>query len=72
MEKQLGIKRYELVWCIFHKLRQVMGNRYATCTGEEMIEFEEGYFTIEFTEIEQEKGIRRRSDVGKFNVAIMG
>ena len=37
-----------------------------------MIEFEEGYFTIEFTEIEQEKGIRRRSDVGKFNVAIMG
>ena len=36
-----------------------------------MIEFDKGYFTIESTEIEQEKGIRGRGTVVKSNVAIM-
>ncbi len=36
-----------------------------------MIEFDEGYFTVESSEIEQEKGIRGRGAVGKSNVAIM-
>jgi len=36
-----------------------------------MIEFDEGYFAIGSTEIEQEKGIRGRGAVGKENVAIM-
>jgi transposase-like protein len=32
---------------------------------------DEGYFTVESTEIEQEKGIRGRGAVGKQNVAVM-
>jgi hypothetical protein len=48
-----------------------MGNRDARYTLEGMIEFDEGYFTIESSEIEQEKGIRVRGAVGKSNVATM-
>jgi hypothetical protein len=36
-----------------------------------MIEFDEGYFTAESSEIEQEKGIRGHGAVGKMNMAII-
>lgn len=71
IQKQLGLKRYEPVWAMVHKLRKAMGNRDARYTLEGMIEFDEGYFTIESSEIEQDKGIRGRGAVGKSNVAIM-
>ena len=71
IQKQLGLKRYEPVWAMVHKLRKAMGNRDARFTLEGMIEFDEGYFTVESTEIEQEKQIRGRGAVGKQNVAIM-
>jgi len=71
IQNQLGLKRYEPVWAMVHKLRKAMGNRDARYTLEGMIEFDEGYFTIESSEIEQEKGIRGRGAVGKSNVAIM-
>jgi hypothetical protein len=67
IQKQLGLKRYQPVWAMVHKLRKVMGNRDAGYTLEGMIEFDEGYFTIESTEIEQDKGIRGRGAVGKSN-----
>lgn len=71
IQKQLGLKRYEPVWAMVHKLRKAMGNRDARYTLEGMIEFDEGYFTVESTEIEQEKQLRGRGAVGKQNVAIM-
>lgn len=71
IQKQLGLKRYEPVWAMVHKLRKAMGNRDARYTLEGMIEFDEGYFTVESSEIEQEKGIRGRGAVGKMNTAIM-
>jgi len=71
MQKQLGLKRYEPVWAMMHKLRKAMGRRDETYTLEGMIEMDEGYFTVESTEIEQEKGIRGRGAVGKQNVAVM-
>ena len=71
IQKQLGLKRYEPVWAMVHKLRKAMGNRDARYTLQGMIEFDEGYFTVESSEIEQEKGIRGRGAVGKSNVAIM-
>ena len=71
IQKQLGLKRYEPVWAMVHKLRKAMGNRDSRYTLEGMIEFDEGYFSIESSEIEQEKGIRGRGAVGKSNVAIM-
>lgn len=70
IQTQLGLKRYEPVWAMVHKLRKAMGNRDARYTLEGMIEFDEGYFTIESSEIEQEKGVRGRGAVGKSNVAI--
>ena len=71
IQKQLGLKRYEPVWAMVHKLRKAMGKRDARYTLEGMIELDEGYFTVESSEIEQEKGIRGRGAVGKSNVAVM-
>ena len=47
IQRQLGLKRYDPVWAMAHKLRKAMGqgdNRY---TLEGLIEADEGYFTIE-------------------------
>lgn len=71
IQKQLGLKRYEPVWAMVHKIRKAMGNRDARYTLEGMIEMDEGYFTVESSEIEQEKGIRGKGAVGKQNVAMM-
>ncbi len=71
IQRQLGLKRYEPIWAMVHKLRRAMGKRDARYTLEGMIEFDEGYFTVESSEIEQEKGIRGKGAVGKQNVAVM-
>lgn len=71
MQRQLGLKRYEPVWAMMHKLRKAMGKRDERYTLEGMIEMDERYFTVESTELEQEKGIRGRGAVGKQNVAVM-
>ena len=71
MQRQLGLKRYEPVWAMMHKLRKAMGKRDERYTLEGMIEMDEGYFTVESTELEQAKGIRGRGAVGKQNVAVM-
>lgn len=71
MQRQLGLKRYEPVWAMMNKLRKAMGKRDERYTLEGMIEMDEGYFTVESTEIEQEKGIRGRGAVGKQNVAVI-
>ena len=71
IQKQLGMKRYEPVWAMVHKLRKAMGNRDAMYSLEGMIEMDEGYFTVESSEIEKAKGGRGRGAAGKSNVAIM-
>lgn len=71
IQKQLGLKRYEPVWAMVHKLRKAMGKRDARYTLEGMIEFDEAYFTVESSKIEQEKGIRGKGAVGKQNVSMM-
>lgn len=71
IQKQLGLKRYEPVWAMVHKLRKAMGKRDAKYTLEGMIEMDEGYFTVESSEIEKSKGKRGRGAAGKQNVAIM-
>ena len=71
IQKQLGLKRYEPVWAMVHKLRKAMGTRDEKYTLEGMIELDEGYFTVESSEIEQEKGVRGRGAAGKQNVAVM-
>ena len=71
IQKQLGMKRYEPVWAMVHKLRKAMGNRDARYTLEGMIEMDEGYFTVESSEIEKSKGKRGRGAAGKTPVSIM-
>ena len=71
IQKQLGLKRYEPVWAMVHKLRKAMGNRDARYTLEGMIEMDEGYFAVESSEVEKSKGRRGRGAVGKSNVAIL-
>ena len=71
IQKQLGLKRYEPVWAMVHKLRKAMGNRDSKYTLEGMIEMDEGYFSVEASEIERSKGIRGKGAKGKSNVAIM-
>jgi len=71
MQRQLGLKRYEPVWQMTHKLRRAMGNRDARYTLEGMIEMDEGYFTVSSSEVEQSQGIRGRGAVGKANTLIM-
>lgn len=53
IQKQLGLKRYEPVWAMVHKLRKAMGNRDARYTLEGMLEF-----TVEASELEKDKAIR--------------
>tara|TARA_B100000508_G_scaffold139866_1_gene139168 strand:- start:557 stop:694 length:138 start_codon:yes stop_codon:yes gene_type:complete len=43
-----------------HKLRKAMGDRNSRYTLEGMIEFDEGYFTVESSEIEKQKAQRGR------------
>ena len=71
MQRQLGLKRYEPVWAMVHKLRKAMGNRDARYTLEGMVEMDEGYFTVESSQVEQSKGKRGRGSAGKRNVAVM-
>lgn len=71
IQRQLGLKRYEPVWAMVHKLRKAMGKRDDRYTLEGMIEMDEGYFTIEASEIEKSKGKRGRGAAGKSNAAIM-
>jgi transposase-like protein len=71
IQKQLGLKRYEPVWAMVHKLRKAMGKRDDRYTLEGMIEMDEAYFSVEASEIEKSKGIRGKGAKGKSNVAIM-
>ena len=71
IQRHLGLKRYEPVWAMVHKLRKAMGKRDDRYTLEGMIEMDEGYFTVEATETEQGKGKRGRGAAGKKNVAVM-
>ncbi len=71
IQKQLGMKRYEPVWAMVHKLRKAMGNRDARYTLEGMIEMDEGYFTVESSEVEKSRGKRGRGAAGKSPVSVM-
>ncbi len=71
IQRQLGLKRYEPVWSMVHKLRKAMGNRDDRYTLEGMIEMDEGYFTIEASEHEHQTQKAGRGSKTKSNVMIM-
>ena len=71
IQRQLGLKRYEPVWAMVHKLRKAMGNRDDRYTLEGMIEMDEGYFTIEACENEHKTQKAGRGSKTKSNVMVM-
>ena len=71
IQRQLGMKRYEPVWAMIHKLRRAMGNRDDRYTLEGMIEMDEGYFTIGASEQEHKTQKAGRGSKTKSNTMIM-
>jgi hypothetical protein len=71
IQRQLGLKRYEPVWEMAHKLRKAMGDRDDRYTLEGMIEMDEGYFTIEASEQEHQTQKAGRGSKTKANVMVM-
>jgi len=71
IQRQLGLKRYEPVWAMVHKLRDAMGQRDDLFTLEGMIEADEGYFSVETSTVEQQAQKVGRGSVTKSNVMLM-
>jgi len=71
IQRQLGLKRYEPVWAIVHKLRSAMGQWDDRYTLEGMIEMDEGYFTIEGSSKDYATQKAGRGSKTKSNVMVM-
>jgi len=71
IQRQLGLKRYEPVWAMVHKLRKAMGDRDDRYTLEGMIEMDEGYFTIEASEQDHKAQKAGRGSKTKSNVMLI-
>ena len=44
LQRQLGLKHYEPIWAMMHKIRSVMGLRDAEYLLSKWIELDEGFF----------------------------
>lgn len=69
MRRQLGMKRYQPVWEMMHKLRKCMGQRDGRYQLEGTIEFDEAYMPVasaKNTKLKRGKGSQRKQ-----NVAVM-
>jgi hypothetical protein len=71
IQHQLGLKRYEPVWAMVHKLSKAMGQRDNRYTLEGMIEADEGYFAIEAAAHKHKTQKAGRGSKTKNNVMIM-
>ena len=72
IQRQLGHKRYQPVWEMCHKIRNIMGQRDATYTLSGMIELDEGYFSTERDEEQKEVPLKRgRGSQKKSKVLVM-
>jgi len=71
IQRQLGLKRYEPVWAMVHKLRKAMGQRDDRYTLEGMIEMDEGYFTVEASQQAHNTQKAGRGSKTKSNVMVI-
>ena len=71
IQRQLGLKRYEPVWAMVHKLRSAMGEREDRYTLEGMIEMDEGYFAIMASPENHQTQKAGRGSKTKTNVMVM-
>ncbi|MFT4986048.1 MAG: hypothetical protein ACI81Y_001456 [Glaciecola sp.] len=69
LQRQLNHPKYDAVWRLMHKIREVMGKRDALNRLEGMIEFDEGYFEkATSTKVKLKRG---RGSQKQLNVAVM-
>ena len=71
MRRQLGHKFYEPIWAMMHKIRVSMGKRDDLYNLEDMVEFDEGYFSVETSEKDKANLKRGRGSQQQMNVAVM-
>jgi transposase-like protein/predicted nucleic-acid-binding Zn-ribbon protein len=72
LQRQLGHNRYQPIWELCHKLRDVMGQRDAEYQLKGSIELDEGFFTVERPESEKNVPLKRgRGSQAKSKVLVM-
>lgn len=72
IQRQLGHNRYEPVWLMLHKLREVMGRRDEEYQLTDVIELDEGYFSTISSDEEKAKPLKRgRGSQKKSKVLVM-
>lgn len=72
IRRQLAHKRYQSIWEMVCKLRDVMGKRDARYQLTDQVELDEGFFTVERPEEEKEKPLKRgRGSQRKAKVLVM-
>lgn len=59
LQRQLGHKRYEPIWRMLHKLRQIMGKRDELYPLSDSIELDEGFFSTEVSKEEKANPLKR-------------
>ena len=59
VQRQLGRKRYQPVWEMMHKLRDVTGKRDGLCRLSDQVELDEGFFTTETPDSEKGHPLKR-------------
>lgn len=72
IQRQLGHNRYEPIWNMLHKLREVMGQRDGQYELAGQIELDDGFFSTETEKQEKDKQLKRgRGSQKKTKVIVM-
>tara|TARA_B110000003_G_C16508735_1_gene480294 strand:- start:5 stop:946 length:942 start_codon:yes stop_codon:yes gene_type:complete len=71
LQRQLNHSRYTTIWSLMHRIRSAMGKRDDLYNLEDMIEFDEGYFSVATKESDKQKLKRGRGSQKQSNVAVM-
>lgn len=72
LQRQLGHNRYEPVWLMLHKLREVMGKRDEEYQLTNVIELDEGFFSTIASDADKDKPLKRgRGSQKKSKVLVM-
>jgi hypothetical protein len=72
LQRQLGHKRYEPIWTLLHKLREIMGKRDEIYSLSGVIELDEGFFSTQTPDDEKKKPLKRgRGSQKKSKVLVM-
>lgn len=69
--RQVEHKRYNTIWSIMHRLRKAMGIRDEKYLLTDMVEFDEGFFTIETSKKDKSMLKRGKGSQRQQNVAVM-